>query len=52
MGKLVLLEKIEACRKEMISLSHSHSLTSEVVISSSTKLDELINEYQNEARNA
>nr|WP_202406588.1 aspartyl-phosphate phosphatase Spo0E family protein [Virgibacillus massiliensis] len=41
------MEEIEKCREEMISLSDSHALTSEVVISSSTKLDQLINEYLN-----
>ncbi|WP_085993611.1 aspartyl-phosphate phosphatase Spo0E family protein [Oceanobacillus senegalensis] len=46
MTKSVLLEKIEECREEMILLSDSHDLTSEAVISSSMKLDELINEYQ------
>ncbi|MEC5425820.1 aspartyl-phosphate phosphatase Spo0E family protein [Virgibacillus sp. C22-A2] len=50
MGKSVLLEKIEECRKEMITLSHSHALTSEAVISSSLKLDRLINEYQNQVQ--
>ncbi|MFC2947422.1 Spo0E family sporulation regulatory protein-aspartic acid phosphatase [Virgibacillus sediminis] len=49
MSKSVLLEKIEECRKEMISLSDTHDLTSEVVVASSTKLDKLINEYQNYA---
>nr|WP_255637748.1 aspartyl-phosphate phosphatase Spo0E family protein [Virgibacillus salarius] len=39
------MEKIEKCREEMISLSNSHALTSEAVISSSMKLDQLINEY-------
>ncbi|MFA1821112.1 Spo0E family sporulation regulatory protein-aspartic acid phosphatase [Virgibacillus oceani] len=43
-NKPLLLEKIEQCRKEMISLSKSHALTSEKIISSSTKLDKLINE--------
>ena len=47
MSKLVLLKKIEACRHEMISLGDYHELTSETVIASSTKLDQLINEYQN-----
>jgi hypothetical protein len=41
----LLLKKIEEYRKEMISLSDSNALTSEKVISSSTKLDKLINEY-------
>ncbi|WP_156291614.1 aspartyl-phosphate phosphatase Spo0E family protein [Oceanobacillus salinisoli] len=46
MTKSVLLEKIEECREEMILLSDNHDLTSEAVISSSMKLDELINQYQ------
>lgn len=50
MGKTVLLEKIEECRHEMIALSDSHELTSEAVIASSIKLDNLINEYQNYAQ--
>ncbi len=47
MGKYILLEEIEQCRKEMIALSDSYPLTSEVVVKSSIKLDALINEYQN-----
>ncbi|GAB3062947.1 Spo0E family sporulation regulatory protein-aspartic acid phosphatase [Virgibacillus ainsalahensis] len=50
MSKIRLLEKIEECRKEMISLSDTHELTSDAVISSSMKLDKLINEYQNSAQ--
>lgn len=46
MTKSTLLEKIEECRKEMILLSDNHDLTSEAVITSSMKLDELINLYQ------
>jgi len=46
-SKLILLEKIEICRQEMISLSGSHELTSEAVIESSMELDKLINIYQN-----
>lgn len=46
MTKSILLEKIEECRKEMILLSDDHDLTSEAVISSSMRLDELINLYQ------
>ncbi|RKQ13266.1 aspartyl-phosphate phosphatase Spo0E family protein [Oceanobacillus bengalensis] len=42
----MLMEKIEECREEMITLSDKYDLTSEAVISSSTKLDKLINEYQ------
>jgi hypothetical protein len=53
-SNLILLEKIEACREEMISLSDAHPLTSEIVVSTSTRLDKLINEYQNQnlAKNA
>ncbi|WP_010652200.1 aspartyl-phosphate phosphatase Spo0E family protein [Oceanobacillus massiliensis] len=43
---MTLIEKIEECREEMISLSCTNDLTSEAVIASSVKLDELINEYQ------
>ncbi|PAV28189.1 hypothetical protein CIL05_17640 [Virgibacillus profundi] len=50
MGKLILLKEIEKCRKEMISLSSTNALTSEVVVSSSVKLDKLINEYLKEAQ--
>jgi len=48
----LLLEKIEQCRKEMISLSDFNALTSEKVISSSAKLDKLINEYVISSKNA
>lgn len=47
MSKVILLEKIEACRQELISLSSEHDLTSQAVIESSMKLDVLIHEYQN-----
>lgn len=47
MSKLVLLEKIEACRQELISLSGDHELTSKAVVESSMKLDTLIYKYQN-----
>ncbi|MHA6253163.1 aspartyl-phosphate phosphatase Spo0E family protein [Oceanobacillus sp. CAU 1775] len=46
MGKLILLKEIESCRREMISLSYYHELTSDIMIESSMKLDELINKYQ------
>jgi len=46
-SKLTLLKKIEACRQEMTSLYASHSLTSDVMIESSMRLDKLINKYQN-----
>lgn len=42
----ILLEKIEECRNEMITLSNTHGLTSKAVIVSSKKLDALLNEYQ------
>ncbi len=42
-----LLKEIEQCRVEMIELSYSYPLTSEVVVQTSMKLDELINQYQN-----
>jgi Spo0E like sporulation regulatory protein len=41
-----LLQKIEQCRKEMIALSGSYKLTSDVVVETSKKLDNLLNEYQ------
>jgi len=40
------MKKIEECREEMISLSSTNELTSEAVIASSVRLDELINKYQ------
>lgn len=46
MNQYTLLDRIEACREEMISASAIYELTSEPVISSSTELDKLINEYQ------
>ncbi|MGJ9460521.1 Spo0E family sporulation regulatory protein-aspartic acid phosphatase [Oceanobacillus sp. CF4.6] len=46
MTKNNLREKIEECREEMITLSFTNDLTSEAVISSSIKLDQLLNEYQ------
>ncbi|MBY7141844.1 aspartyl-phosphate phosphatase Spo0E family protein [Virgibacillus sp. NKC19-3] len=49
MEKVQLLEKIEECRHEMILLTQSHELTSETVIATSEKLDNLINDYQNYA---
>lgn len=47
MSKITLLEKIEDCRQELISLSSDHDLTSQAVIESSMKLDSLIYKYQN-----
>lgn len=36
----------------MITLSHSYQMTDDVVIQSSKKLDDLLNQYQNETRPA
>ncbi|WP_081755788.1 aspartyl-phosphate phosphatase Spo0E family protein [Paucisalibacillus sp. EB02] len=44
MDKLLL--QIEQCRKEMIALSDTYKLTSEVVVKTSEKLDNLLNQYQ------
>jgi Spo0E like sporulation regulatory protein len=41
-----LLQKIEKCRKEMIALSDTHKLNSEVIVEKSKKLDHLLNEYR------
>lgn len=41
-----LLLKIEQCREEMLTLSDLHGMTSEIVLQSSKKLDDLLNEYQ------
>ncbi|MFS0674922.1 aspartyl-phosphate phosphatase Spo0E family protein [Ornithinibacillus sp. 179-J 7C1 HS] len=41
-----LLQEIEQCRKEMITLSNKYKLTSEVVVATSKKLDNLLNQYQ------
>ncbi|QTM97929.1 Spo0E family sporulation regulatory protein-aspartic acid phosphatase [Sediminibacillus dalangtanensis] len=43
--KLYLLEKIEACRREMLELSQKKELTSDAVVSASTRLDYWLNEY-------
>ncbi|WP_099156745.1 aspartyl-phosphate phosphatase Spo0E family protein [Virgibacillus ndiopensis] len=48
MNNSTLLEKIEQCREEMITLSCSQDLTAEVVVQSSKQLDELLNEYYGE----
>lgn len=45
MTRTTLLSKIEECRKEMLLLSKQHDLSSDIVISSSRKLDKLINDY-------
>jgi Spo0E like sporulation regulatory protein len=44
MDKLLL--QIEQCRKEMIALSDTYKLTSEAVVKTSKKLDNLLNQYQ------
>ncbi|WP_110943292.1 aspartyl-phosphate phosphatase Spo0E family protein [Virgibacillus senegalensis] len=44
--KLYLLEKIETCRTEMLELSRQKELTSEAVVSASTRLDYWLNEYE------
>lgn len=46
MSQSLLLEKIESCREEMISLSDLYGMTSDVVIQTSKQLDILLNEYQ------
>lgn len=51
MSESLLLEKIEDCRKEMITLSDLYGMTSEVVIQTSKKLDILLNEYQGTSAN-
>lgn len=52
MQKDLLLKQIEQCRAEMITLSHSYPMTDEVVVQSSKRLDDLLNEYQNKTRPA
>lgn len=46
MNTSLLLKRIEACRKEMISLSEKHGMASVPVIESSKKLDNLLNQYE------
>lgn len=45
MHKALLLKQIEQCRKEMIDLSKDHGMTADVVVHSSKKLDDLLNQY-------
>lgn len=52
MQNALLLKKIEQCRAEMITLSHSYQMTDDVVIQSSKRLDDLLNQYQNNTRPA
>lgn len=40
-----LLKDIEKCRKEMVELASSTSLSNQRVIDTSTKLDHLLNKY-------
>ncbi|MBD1222921.1 Spo0E family sporulation regulatory protein-aspartic acid phosphatase [Virgibacillus halodenitrificans] len=49
MSDFNLKKEIEKCREEMIMLSYNNALTSEVVVSTSMKLDKLINEYLKKA---
>ncbi len=46
MNKSSLLEQIEQCRKEMITLSDLYGINSDIVIQSSKRLDDLLNQYQ------
>jgi hypothetical protein len=45
-----LLKQIEQCRAEMITLSYSYPMTDDVVVQSSKRLDDLLNQYQNKTR--
>lgn len=40
-----LLKDIEKCRKEMVELASTTSLSNQHVIETSTKLDHLLNKY-------
>ncbi|MFC0302087.1 aspartyl-phosphate phosphatase Spo0E family protein [Virgibacillus soli] len=40
------MKQIEQCRKEMISLGSEYELTSDVVVQSSKRLDNLLLQYQ------
>ncbi|MFS0749458.1 Spo0E family sporulation regulatory protein-aspartic acid phosphatase [Oceanobacillus sp. 1P07AA] len=46
MDKHTLFEEIEQCRKEMLDLYGKYDLTSDTVISTSMKLDQLMNDYE------
>lgn len=52
MDKSNLFKKIEQCREEMITLSYSHSYTSEKVVKSSKRLDSLLNNYHKTEKGA
>ncbi|MCA1032940.1 aspartyl-phosphate phosphatase Spo0E family protein [Bacillus timonensis] len=41
-----LLDQIELCRTDMMNLANGSSLLSEDVIEKSTRLDDLLNQYQ------
>lgn len=43
-----LLKKIEECRHEIMRLSYSHDLTSEIIVQTSEKMDMLLNDYNDE----
>ena len=45
MDKKTLFTNIERCREEMLALSEKHGLNSNVVLATSKRLDELINDY-------
>jgi hypothetical protein len=47
MGVQELLHDIEKCRKEMVQLASRTSLSSDHVIEASTRLDSLLNKYNN-----
>ncbi|MFD1037729.1 Spo0E family sporulation regulatory protein-aspartic acid phosphatase [Virgibacillus byunsanensis] len=51
MDNSILLQKIEQCRNEMITLSNAEEFTSDAVIKSSKRLDTLLNEYQRKVNN-
>jgi|GEM_PF-5367306 len=40
-----LQDEIEECRQEMLELSETYSLTSDIVVKISKQLDELMNRY-------
>jgi len=46
MNKTELQREIEACRKEMVKLSGEYGLTADIVVQTSTHLDQLLNRYQ------
>ncbi len=46
--KHTLSEEIEQCRREMLDLYGKYDLTSDTVITTSMKLDQLMNDYEKE----